>query len=284
MTTEPADRRNVYPWALIGLFVAVSAWGNWLHSAGAEGAYRVLPALVPVSAAFAWHLLVLRHFDGTDRADRSRRLAARCGAAVVFGWTMVGSYDALVQVGERGHMPHPTALPVAVDGLVFVAALAVWTARHRVSPPAIVAELAALRLELERVRASIPTPVSVEEVRSGVARDVLAEVTGLQAEAARVAVDRYISTLPAPGVPGVVPGPTPGTNSRARSRGPGVKVERMREFWDRQRADGRTPSLAEMDRAAGTNGYAKTVRPGWLAEETGGSVVPIRSRDQGGSG
>jgi len=40
----------------------------------------------------------------------------------------------------------------------------------------------------------------------------------------------------------------------------------MREHWDRERAAGRTPSGADLDRVAGTRDYGRKVRRALLAE------------------
>ena len=40
----------------------------------------------------------------------------------------------------------------------------------------------------------------------------------------------------------------------------------MREHWDRERAAGRTPTGADLDRVAGTRDYGRKVRRALLAE------------------
>ncbi len=64
----------------------------------------------------------------------------------------------------------------------------------------------------------------------------------------------------------------PASRSRSRSRagsrsrdGGGAEVL-MREHWDRERAAGRTPTGADLDRVAGTRDYGRKVRRALLAE------------------
>ncbi|HEY3718410.1 MAG TPA: DUF2637 domain-containing protein [Jatrophihabitantaceae bacterium] len=54
--------------------------------------------------------------------------------------------------------------------------------------------------------------------------------------------------------------------SRSRSRDGAAADAVMREHWDRERAAGRTPSGAELDRVAGTRDYGRKVRRALLAE------------------
>jgi hypothetical protein len=118
-----AARRDVDPWALIVAFVAFSAWGNSLHAPAGGATLRLVAATPPLAAALSWHLLVLPSFG----ESAWRRRLARLVAAGVFGYTMWGSWSSLTVLGLRAALPHPTVLPVAVDGLVFVAAVAVWS-------------------------------------------------------------------------------------------------------------------------------------------------------------
>lgn len=48
----------------------------------------------------------------------------------------------------------------------------------------------------------------------------------------------------------------------------GTLKARMRAHWDTERAAGRTPTAADLDRAAGTRGYGKKLRPQFLAADT----------------
>jgi hypothetical protein len=59
-----------------------------------------------------------------------------------------------------------------------------------------------------------------------------------------------------------------GSRSRAgsRSRDGGAAEVLMREHWNRERAAGRTPSGADLDRVAGTRDYGRKVRRALLAE------------------
>jgi hypothetical protein len=54
--------------------------------------------------------------------------------------------------------------------------------------------------------------------------------------------------------------------SRSRSRDGGAAEVLMRAHWGRERAAGRTPSGAELDRVAGTRDYGRKVRRALLAE------------------
>lgn len=121
--SRQASRRDGYPWALIVAFVAFSAWGNSLHAPASGVTLRLVAATPPLAAALSWHLLVLPSFGESTW----RRWLARLVAAGVFGYTMWGSWSSLTILGGRAALPHPTVLPVAVDGLVFVAAVAVWS-------------------------------------------------------------------------------------------------------------------------------------------------------------
>jgi hypothetical protein len=121
------DRRDLYPWTLIVAFVAFSAWGNSLHAPAGGTTLRLVAATPPLAAALSWHLLVLPSFG----ESAWRRWLARAVAAAVFGYTMWGSWSSLTALGDRAALPHPTVLPVGVDGLVFVAAVAVWSRAGR---------------------------------------------------------------------------------------------------------------------------------------------------------
>jgi hypothetical protein len=133
-------RRDFYPWSLIVVFVALSAYANSLHvpdhiAQGMDrGSLRFLAALPPIASALAWHILVLPSFGGTDKAAVLRRVLARLVAAGVFAVAMFASWESLTDLGTQAGITHPTALPVCVDGLVLVAALAVWS--HRKDAPA----------------------------------------------------------------------------------------------------------------------------------------------------
>ncbi|MFB9415707.1 DUF2637 domain-containing protein [Dactylosporangium matsuzakiense] len=62
-------------------------------------------------------------------------------------------------------------------------------------------------------------------------------------------------------------GPAPVRRRVAGSRAGTSKLERMRAYFeDHVREHGAPPSLADMDRAAGTNQVAKKYRPRWVAE------------------
>lgn len=122
-------RRDGYPWSLIVAFVAFSAWGNSLHAPAGGMTLRLVAATPPLAAALSWHLLVLPSFG----ESAWRRWLARAVAAAVFGYTMWGSWSSLTSLGLRAALPHPTVLPVGVDGLVFVAAVAVWSRAVRVA-------------------------------------------------------------------------------------------------------------------------------------------------------
>lgn len=133
-------RREFYPWALIVVFVALSAYANSLHvppsTTGPDRtSLRWLAALPPITSALAWHVLVLPSFGGTDRAAAFRRILARVLAAGVFGYAMLASWESLTDLGQKAGLAHPTALPVCVDGLVLIAALAVWSHRPALAAP-----------------------------------------------------------------------------------------------------------------------------------------------------
>ncbi|MBK3559777.1 DUF2637 domain-containing protein [Streptomyces sp. MBT56] len=78
--------------------------------------------------------------------------------------------------------------------------------------------------------------------------------------------------------PGRLQQPKTGTTTQQRPAGkpPGTRVhdgnsgaveKKMRDHWAAERAEGRTPSGADLDRAAGTRDYGRKVRRALLAEE-----------------
>ena len=116
------SRETVYPWAVVGVFVALSAYANSLHAPD-DPALRGMAAVPPVTAALAWHVLVLPSFD----AAPVRRWLARLAASGVFGFAMWASFEALTALGRLAGLTPAQALPVCLDGLVVVAALALWS-------------------------------------------------------------------------------------------------------------------------------------------------------------
>jgi hypothetical protein len=97
-------RRDFYPWSLIVVFVALSAYANSLHvpdhiAQGMDrGSLRFLAALPPIASALAWHILVLPSFGGTDKAAVLRRVLARLVAAGVFAVAMFASWESVATV------------------------------------------------------------------------------------------------------------------------------------------------------------------------------------------
>lgn len=127
-------------------------------------------------------------------------------------------------------------------------------------------------------RAPAPGPDREERDRAGAT-----ETTGTAGTTSGTAVSR-----PGPGdqEPGPVAspaagpavGPDPvrrlelvGTQPAASHRNGGGEAQRsMREYWDQERAAGRTPSGAQLDQVAGTKDYGRRMRRQWLAENEHG--------------
>jgi hypothetical protein len=80
----------------------------------------------------------------------------------------------------------------------------------------------------------------------------------------------------------------PASRSRSRSRAGsrdrdgGAAEVLMREHWDRERAAGRTPTGADLDRVAGTRDYGRKVRRALLAESetTNDTTAPEPTTEQ----
>ncbi|MFF5004762.1 DUF2637 domain-containing protein [Streptomyces phaeochromogenes] len=82
--------------------------------------------------------------------------------------------------------------------------------------------------------------------------------------------------------PGLQERPKAGTTTRRRPAGKpgdttvhdgnrGAVEKKMRDYWARERAEGRRPSGADLDRAAGSRDYGRKVRRTLLAEEAAAS-------------
>lgn len=134
------------------------------------------------------------------------------------------------------------------------------------------AEIAATTYDLDRIAGQLAASADYDGLAALIAADLRpATVAAPDTAAAAVeaATPEPSKVAARPAVPAAKrPG---GQTSRRRAvkapAGRGAKLAAMREFWLSERAEGRDPSLAAMDRAAGTNGLAKRYRPEWLAEE-----------------
>jgi hypothetical protein len=219
-----------------GLVVATGA-----GIATAHGMYQVaISARVAAPIACLYPLitdgLALVAYAATARLqDRERRYAT---GIVVLAAGLSGLAQA---VYLSGGLDHTAVAPV---GLRF--GVGAW--------PAIAAALTAHLLYLL-------SPAARTRVRSGQRQE-----SRSRSRATREAVPEQSRTA-VPAQATGTPAPTPGrTLSLVPSGRTAEQV--MREHWDRERAAGRTPSGAELDRVGGTkDGYGRKLARRWSADE-----------------
>lgn len=235
--TAPTARTNAYPWAVLLAFVGLSAWANSLHAPD-DWTLRFVAALVPVSAALCWHLLVR-----PGLSSGWRRVLSRGVALGVFGYTMWASFGSLTAIGVRAGLHPPEALAAALDGLAVVAALSVWTHVQRAEQVPSAGETES-ETRTETAPTETETPAAPQRESAPLVKAVPTETRAPR------------------------PRPVPAPSRPPRLVETGAAKKLMRAHWDTERAAGRTPTGAALDRIGGTNNYGRGLVKEWLAEET----------------